>query len=128
MFADGVGLLLLMSWFRNRIWMVVNDFNSLFNQPFNNFNIPIFIRRAERKGNTRFSCPTSSTYSVYICFRNVWNVKINNGIYIDNVNSTRSYICCDQNSCFLIFKILNSFISDTLSFISMNTCYFVPIF
>ena len=28
MFADGVGLLLLMSWFRNRIWMVVNDFNS----------------------------------------------------------------------------------------------------
>ena len=95
MFADGVGLLLLMSWFRNRIWMVVNDFNSLFNQRFNNFNIPIFIRRAEGKGNTRFSCPTSSTYSVYICFRNVWNVKINNGIYIDNVNSTRSDICSD---------------------------------
>lgn len=101
-------------------WMIINDGNLLGDKLFNvtkEFEIIVFT---ERKSHPTSSCTSSSTNSMDIGFRNIWDIIVDHIFELVDIYPTRGNISSDENSSFLTFEIGECTFSIVLRFIPMD--------
>src|SRR5665213_1101314 len=100
--------------------VIRNHGNGLTNQLLNILEINFFFVIAERNGFPECTCPACSADPVYIGFRNIGEIEINNQTQIVNINTTGCNIRCHQDLQFTIFKPLQGSFSYLLGFVAMQ--------
>ena len=75
---------------------------------FDKFKLPEFTRGNKGHGSTGITCPACTANAVYITFRVLRNIKINNMGNIININAACRNVGCNQNICRAFAEFLHN--------------------
>lgn len=96
-------------------------FDEYFISLFNSVNILHLFTSNKGDSLTFCSCTPRTTNTMYITFRVLWYISIDNKINSIEIESTTCHISCDKNLSLIFFEGFDGIISISLSDITMNS-------